>query len=269
MSFCWLVAAVAAVVAVPLGLTTIDLTGAATQQPGLGAVLLVVHGAWITAALLGGLALTERSPSPIVLPRIAQAATALVGVAAAVVPVAGLVWFAGWGGDELQSDPESGIPVYMSQQAEVAPEYGILVIRGSVANGLTYEVERGDGPTIGEDEIAALTAEDEDATALVGDLATAPAPEAVAALTERGIRFIVQPAPADAEVATARRHQRVGARECRGPRHPRLAGGGQAGARIGRGTPCRGPGSCSSSSRRSPSRSWPCSCLPTMRRSRR
>ncbi len=199
---CWLVAAVAAVVAVPLGLTTIDLTGAATQQPGLGAVLLVVHGAWITAALLGGLALTERSPSPIVLPRIAQAATAVVGVAAAVVPVAGLVWFAGWGGDELQSDPESGIPVYMSQQAEVAPEYGILVIRGSVANGLTYEVERGDGPTIGEDEIAALTAEDEDATALVGDLATAPAPEAVAALTGRGIRFIVQPAPADGEVAT-------------------------------------------------------------------
>ena len=80
---CWLVAAVAAVVAVPLGLTTIDLTGAATQQPGLGAVLLVVHGAWITAALLGGLALTERSPSPIVLPRVAQAATAVVGVAAA------------------------------------------------------------------------------------------------------------------------------------------------------------------------------------------
>jgi GT2 family glycosyltransferase len=199
---CWLVAAVAAVVAVPLGLTTIDLTGAATQQPGLGAVLLVVHGAWITAALLGGLALTERSPSPIVLPRIAQAGTAVVGVAAAVVPVAGLVWFAGWGGAELQSAPESGIPVYMSQQAEAAPEYGILVIRGSVATGLTYEVERGDGPTIGEDEIAALTAEDEDATTLVGDLATAPAPEAVAALTERGIRFVVQPAPADAEVAT-------------------------------------------------------------------
>ncbi len=199
---CWLVAAVAAVVAVPLGLTTIELTGAATQQAGLGAVLLVVHGAWITAALLGGLALTERSPSPVVLPRIAQAATAVVGVAAAMVPMAGLVWFAGWGGDELQSDPESGIPVYMSQQAEVASEYGILVIHGSVADGLTYEVERGDGPTIGEDEIAALTAEDEDATTLVGDLATAPAPEAVAALTGRGIRFVVQPAPADGEVAT-------------------------------------------------------------------
>ncbi len=199
---CWLVAAVAAVVAVPLGLTTVDLTGAATQQAGLGSVLLVVHGAWVTAAVLGGLALTERSPSPVVLPRVAQAATAVVGVAAALVPVAGLVWFAGWGGDELQSHPGSGIPVYMSQEAERADEHGILVIRGSVADGLTYEVERGDGPTVGEDEIADLTEEDEEATALVGDLVTAPAPEAVAGLTERGIRYVVQPAPADAAVAT-------------------------------------------------------------------
>jgi GT2 family glycosyltransferase len=198
---CWLVAAVAAVVALPLGLTTIDLTGAATQQAGLGPVLLVVHGAWVTAVLLGVLALTERSPSPVVLPRVAQAFTAVVGVAAAVVPVAGLVWFAGWGGDELQSDPESGIPVYMSQESERAPEYGILVIRGSVADGLTYEVERGDGPTIGEDEIADLTDEDQDVTELVGNLATAPAPAAVAGLTERGIRFVVQPAPADGAVA--------------------------------------------------------------------
>jgi hypothetical protein len=190
------------VVAVPLALTTVDLTGAATQQAGLGSVLLVVHGAWVTAAVLGGLALTERSPSPVVLPRVAQAATAVVGVAAALVPVAGLVWFAGWGGDELQSHPGSGIPVYMSQEAERADEHGILVIRGSVADGLTYEVERGDGPTVGEDEIEDLTEEDEEATALVGDLVTAPAPEAVAGLTERGIRYVVQPAPADSAVAT-------------------------------------------------------------------
>ncbi len=199
---CWLVAAVAAVLAVPLGLTTIDLTGAASQQAGLGPVLLVLHGAWVTAVLLGGLALTDRSPSPVVLPRVAQAGTAVVGVAAVLVPVAGLVWFAGWGADDLESPPESGVPVYMSQEAERAEELGILVIRGSVADGLTYDVQRGDGPSVGEDEIAALTDEDRAATALVGDLATAPAPEAVAGLTERGIRFVVQPAPADGAVAT-------------------------------------------------------------------
>jgi len=199
---CWLVAAVAAVVAVPLGLTTVDVHGAATQQPGLGPVLLVVHGAWITAALLGAMALTERSPSPIVLPRVAQGAIAVVGVVAAVVPVAGLVWFAGWGGDHLQSHPESGVPVYMSQQAQKAPEDGILIVRGSVAEGLTYEVERGDGPTVGEDEIAALTDEDADATAFVAELVTAPAPDAVDALTQHGIRYVVQPAPADGAVAT-------------------------------------------------------------------
>ncbi len=199
---CWLVAAVAALVAVPLGRATVDLAGSATQQPGLGPVVLVVHGAWVTAAVLGALALTERSPSPVVLPRIAQAVTAVVGVAAALVPVAGLVWFAGWGGDEREPPPDSGIPVYMSQKAQTAPELGILVVRGTVADGLTYQVERGDGPTVGEDEIASLTGEDRDATALVAELATAPSPEAVDALVERGIRYIVQPAPADGAVAT-------------------------------------------------------------------
>ncbi len=199
---CWLVAAVAAVVAVPLGRTTIDLAGSATQQGGLGPVLLVVHGAWVTAAVLGGLALTERSPSPVVLPRLAQGVTAAIGVVAALVPVAGLVWFAGWGGDELESTAESGIPVYMSQEAQTATEYGILVVRGSVADGLTYQVVRGDGPTLGEDEIASLTDEDPDVTDLVADLTTAPAPEAVDALVGRGIRYVVQPAPADGAVAT-------------------------------------------------------------------
>ncbi|WP_183097975.1 hypothetical protein, partial [Nocardioides pelophilus] len=199
---CWIVAAVAAVVAVPLGLTTIDLAGAATQQAGLGPVLLVLHGAWVTAAVLGGLAIMERSGSPRRLQRVAQGGAAGLALAAAVVPVAGLVWFAVWGGDELRSEPASGIPVYMSQEAQQAPEHGILVIRGTVARGLTYEVERGEGLTLGEDEIAALTAEDPAATALVEDLTTAPSPEAVDALTERGIRYVVQPAPSDGAVAT-------------------------------------------------------------------
>ncbi|KAA1421058.1 glycosyltransferase [Nocardioides humilatus] len=199
---CWLVATVAAVVAVPLGLFTVDLAGAATQQPGLGPVLLLIHGSWITAAVLGGLALTERSPSPVVLPRLAQGATAVVGLAAVAVPIVGLVWFSGWGGDELEDRPDSGIPVYMSQDAQDAPENGILVVRGTVGHGVTYEVERGDGPTVGEDEIAALTGEDRSATDMVADLATAPSDEAVAELTRRGIKYVVQPAPADGQIAT-------------------------------------------------------------------
>ncbi|WP_183095297.1 glycosyltransferase family 2 protein [Nocardioides stalactiti] len=199
---CWLVAAVAAVVALPLGLLSVDLAGSASQQGGLGPALLLAHGAWVTAALLGGLALTDRSPSPVVLPRLAHGVTVVAALVAALVPVAGLVWFAGWGGDELRSEPESGIPVYMTQEAEEATSLGILVVRGTVARGLTYEVVRGDGLTLGEDEIAALTAEDEEATAFVSDLATAPSPEAVEELTARGIKYVVQPAPADGAVAT-------------------------------------------------------------------
>lgn len=197
---CWLVAAVAALVGVPLGLLTVDLTGAWSQQPGLGAVLLVVQGAWVTAALLGALALTERSPARVVLPRPLLGAVAVVGVVAAAVPAAGLVWFAGWGGEDLRSDPETGIPVYMALEAEEAPEHGILVVRGTVATGLTYRVERGAGATVGEDEIAALTGEDTTVTELVGALVTAPSPDAVDDLAARGIRYVVQPVPADGEV---------------------------------------------------------------------
>ena len=136
---CWLVAAVAAVLAVPLGLTTIDLTGAASQQAGLGAVLLVLHGAWVTAVLLGGLALTERSPSPVVLPRVAQAGTAIVGVAAVRCRSPGSSGSPDGVPTTWSRRRRAAIPVYMSQEAERAEELGILVIRGSVEDGLTYE----------------------------------------------------------------------------------------------------------------------------------
>lgn len=193
---CWLVAAAAALVAVPLGLVEVDLTGVAGQQLGVGPVLLVLHGAWVTAVVIAGVNLTDA-----VLSRAAQAGVVVAGLAAALAPLAGLVWFAVWGGDDLQDEPETGIPVYMAQDAETGPELGILVVRGSVAEGLRYEVVRGDGPTVGEDEIAALTDEDPAGTDLIRGLATAPSADAVDELRSRGIAYVVLPAPADGDVA--------------------------------------------------------------------
>lgn len=194
---CWIVAAVSAVVAVPLAVTSIDLPGTIEQQPGLGAALLLLHGAWLSAALLGGLSLRHLGGQP----RPAQASL-VAGVAVAIVaPLLGLVWFAGWGGEDLVDDQRSDVPVYMAQRAEQAPQNGVLVVRGSIADGLRYDVHRGDGPTIGENEIAALTAEDPAATEVVGSLLVAPDADAVADLSRRGILYIVLPAPADSAVA--------------------------------------------------------------------
>ena len=54
---CWVVAAVTGIVGVPLAVTSVGLAGGDGQQPGLGIVLLVLQGAWLTAAVLGGLSL--------------------------------------------------------------------------------------------------------------------------------------------------------------------------------------------------------------------
>lgn len=196
---CWVVAAVTAVVAIPLALPSVDLPGTASQQPGLGAVLLVLHGAWLTAAVLGGLSLHHLGDQP----RPVQAGLAIGGIAAIVAPLVGLVWFAGWGGEDLTDDPAADVPVYMAQRAEAAPELGVLVLRGSIDDGIRYDVHRGDGPTVGEDEVAALTPEDPDVTGIIRSLVTAPDADAVEALSERGILYIVQAAPADGAVAAS------------------------------------------------------------------
>lgn len=197
--FCWLVAAITAVVAVPLAVTRIDLSGTTSQQPGVGAVLLFLAGAWITAAVLGGLALHHLGDQA----KPAQAGLGLVALAGLVAPLAGLVWFAGWGSEDLTDPPPSDVPVYMAQRAAQADEDGVLVLRGSIDDGVRYEVRRGDGPTVGEDEIAALTPEDPKVSALIRSLVTSPDPDAVAELSRRGVLYIVQAAPADGAVAAS------------------------------------------------------------------
>jgi hypothetical protein len=190
---CWMVALLAAVAAVALGAVTFDLASVSTP-PGLGFLLIVVQAALVTAVVLGALSLE----TPHGFRRVGAAVVAVVAV---VVPLGGLAWFVVDGGDQLTRDRESGIPAYMVQSSELGPEHGILVVRGSVADGLTYTVRRDDGVTTGEDEVLVLTGEDTDFTALVRGLASRPTPDAVDDLAARGIEYVVLPAPADGEVA--------------------------------------------------------------------
>jgi GT2 family glycosyltransferase len=192
---CWMVALLSAVAAVALGAVTFDLASLSTP-PGLGFLLVVVQAALVTAVVLG--ALGPGTPHG---PR--RLGAALLVVVAAVVPLGGLAWFVVDGGDQLSRDRDSGIPAYMVQSSERGPEHGILVVRGSLSEGLAYTVRRDDGVTTGEDEVLVLTGEDGDFTDLVRGLASRPTPDAVDDLAARGIEYVVLPAPADGEVAAA------------------------------------------------------------------
>ncbi len=193
---CWLAAAVTALVALPLGSISVELLGGTGQQPGLGVLVVVLQACWVTATVLGGQSALEAATRSL-----ARSGVLVVTVGALLVPVAGLVWFAVWGSQDLAEPEPSDIPVYMAERASSDDEAGILLIRGSVPEGLTYHVQRGSGTFVGEDEIEALSAEDSAATALVRELATAPSPEAVRGLAERGVAYIVMPAPVDGNVA--------------------------------------------------------------------
>ncbi|MEN8704784.1 MAG: glycosyltransferase family 2 protein [Nocardioides marinisabuli] len=186
----WVVALVAALVALGLSWTTLDLS-VGTAAPGVGAPLAVLVGALVTAAVLGAVGARGSVARPVL---------AGVVAVAAVVPVLGLGW-AVVADDRLADAPDSGIPAYMVQRSELGPEHGILVLRGDVAGGLEHTVRRGDGTTLGEDEVLALSGEDADLTATVRELVSAPTSETVTRLGELGIEHVVLPAPADGDVA--------------------------------------------------------------------
>ena len=61
---------------------------------------------------------------------------------------------------------------------------------------------RDDGITVGEDEVAGLSAVDQSLDAAVSALVSGPDPEAVEALAREGIEYVVLPAPADGDVAS-------------------------------------------------------------------
>ena len=194
----WIVALVAAATSAVLGAVHLDLP-VGEVRPGLGFFLVVLRGAFVVAAFIAihGLATRARRTGT-TLRRLVPVALTVV---AAVVPVLGLAWFVLEGPGELTDDRDTGIPAYMVQDALRGPAHGILVIRGSVDEGLSYAVRRGDGVTIGEDEILAATPTDADFDAMVQALTSRPRAAVVAQLAADGIQYVVLPSPADGTVA--------------------------------------------------------------------
>ena len=102
---------------------------------------------------------------------------------------------------DLSADEASDIPAYMSQSSQLGPEHGVLVVRGDVETGLDYTIRRGDGDTLGEDEILALTDEDDAFSESLRALVSRPTPEVISAISAHGIEYVVLPAPADGRLA--------------------------------------------------------------------
>ncbi len=191
---CWVVAAVAAVLAAVLGAVSVSLA-AGPAEAGLGALVVVLQGAFVVAGTTGAIALAHGSA-----PWRRAVALGLALVAAAV-PIGGLAWWLTGADAAITDGIDTDIPVYMVQSSEGGAAHGILVVRGSVEDGLTYTVRRGDGVTLGEDEILHLTGADESFTAEVSELVSRPTPGVIDRLGQSGIEYVVLPSPADGDVA--------------------------------------------------------------------
>jgi GT2 family glycosyltransferase len=194
----WLVAMVAAATATLLSMVRLPLPGGSVR-PGIAFLMVVLHGCFVLAALLGGQGLVtilRRS-------RAERHEVLLVGLGAvaAVIPAFGLAWFVIQGPGDLANSDDSGIPAYMTDDAIASETNGILVIRGNVADGLRFTVRRGAGDTVGENEIEYASTPDPRFTADVRALVSRPTPTVVSGLAADGVDYIVLPDPADGAVA--------------------------------------------------------------------
>lgn len=195
----WVLALAAALVVAVLGALVIDLPATSTP-PSLGFFVVVIQGVFLTAAALGAGAFVRRIQHDHH-PWWQRSIAVLVAGAAALVPVAGLGWWvvaeSAFGSDDVEV-----VPAYMAQSSLDGAEHGVLVVRGSVDEGLTYRVRRGDGVTVGEDEILGLAEEDVRLTGLVQRLASAPVGRDVEELASLGIEYVVLPGPVDGRVSS-------------------------------------------------------------------
>lgn len=194
----WTVVAVASLAAAVISAPELELR-VLTLRPGVTSLLPLVAGGLVVAAFAGGVALVDASWGS--LARVKRPLGTLMALAAVAVPVAGVGWFTVTAPGSLGVAPPDEVPVYMTQSSLLGDAHGVLVLRGSVDDGLTYLVRRGDGVTLGEDEILALTPEDTEFTAALQQLVGGPSATGVAALADAGIEYVVLPAPADGRVA--------------------------------------------------------------------
>jgi GT2 family glycosyltransferase len=194
---CWIGMLATVAVAMVLGLLTLHLAHGTTPA-GLLFALVCFKGGAIVATVLGAQGVLAGG-----LPGWRRTVAGAVAVVAAVVPLVGLGWFVVDANESLTADWHDGVPSYMVDNAREAPDRGVLVIRGSTTAGLRYSLIRGDGTTVGDDEIVTLTPEDRAFTDLVQQFVSQPTDQVVKGLADAGVQYVVLPPRVDAGVAAA------------------------------------------------------------------
>lgn len=193
---CWIGAVLSLVVALALSFVRLHLA-AGTVTPGLAFPMLAAQGTLVIAAVLG----VEGALAEGLVAGWRRWVGGGVAVLAGAAAIGSLGWFVVAGNESLHSDIRNGVPAYMLDTTTHSPREGVLVVRGSVDDGLTYTVLRGDGTTVGENEILALTPEDRTLSALVQQLASRPTAAVVDQLAAQGVEYVVLPAPASPTIS--------------------------------------------------------------------
>jgi GT2 family glycosyltransferase len=196
---CWLVGAISAAVALVLSLVVLHF-GAQAAPVGTGFPMVLLQGCAIVAIVIGAQGALAGSMSGGLHGerRLVAGLVALV----AVVPVLGGLGWAVVGGHGVLGDTVSRvIPGYMLEESRQGAAHGILVLRGSVADGVRYEVVRGEGVTLGQDEILALSTPPAAFEDLIQTFVSRPDETTVTKLAASGIQYVVAPTPADPAVA--------------------------------------------------------------------
>ena len=197
---CWLVALAAAVVAAAIAWVRLPLP-ALDVRPSLGLFVVVLQGVAVIAAVIGAEAYLRRLADGSRHPWWQRLVAVAIAAAAALVPLGGLAWWLTAPADTLTSAESTVVPAYMEQSSQLGDERGVLVLAGSVEGGIDYRVRRGDGITLGEDEILALSDVDPGFDAAVLALVSAPTSQVAKELGAAGIEYVVLASPADGTVA--------------------------------------------------------------------
>ena len=118
MLVAWVVAAVAALTAAVLSFVRAP-AARGSVRPGIAVMLVVLHGCFVLAAMLGAQGLVtilRRSRA-----EHHQALLVVLAVVAAIIPAIGLGWFVWQGPGDLTSTEDTGIPAYMTDCLDRPP----------------------------------------------------------------------------------------------------------------------------------------------------
>jgi len=167
--------------------------GPATLLAGLALLAAAATGADGARSRVAGVAFGWRQP-----------VAALVVAAAALAPVASAGWWLVRGAaGPVERGSSEVLPSFIGEESQTVSRIRTLVLRPS-ANGaaVSYALETGGGPTLGDAELQAATTPVAGLSGIVGSLLSGSGGDPVSALEGYGVQYIVVEPPVTSAFAT-------------------------------------------------------------------